>query len=320
MATKKTGVTRLTDMATGRIDAIKLDPKLILIEEDFNPRDYALPENRAHLDELKDSILEHGVEQPLWVRFDTENKIPYLVDGECRLRAVLELIDEGHPIESVTIIQKSGTPEDRLRIALTANTGKALSQWEVGKAYLRLQNYGWAVDRIAKEMGQKKTYVTQAIEFATSADKTTLKLLSMQAITPSLALATMRKHGDKASLVLETKVKLAVKAAEAKQKKAEEKAAAKLARDKAAGKKTPAKKKAADKPAKPAKAAKPVTLKREKAKSENLSLKPKQVKLIVATLEMAKASDDKELVLAATEALKYFPAEGAGDVAKSLLD
>jgi hypothetical protein len=33
-----------------------MDPRLIRIEKGHNPRDYRLPENRAHLDSLKVSI------------------------------------------------------------------------------------------------------------------------------------------------------------------------------------------------------------------------------------------------------------------------
>ena len=49
-------VERLRDLGSGRRDAIMMDPKIILIEKDHNPRQYSLKENRDHLDELKASI------------------------------------------------------------------------------------------------------------------------------------------------------------------------------------------------------------------------------------------------------------------------
>ena len=122
-------VTRLKDLGS-RKDSIVIDPRLIVIEEGHNPRNFSLPENRAHLDELKASIAEHGVLAPLWVRWEASTKQPVLVDGETRLRATLELIAEGVDIKSVPTIQVSAANEaDRLVLALTANTGKPLSQW-----------------------------------------------------------------------------------------------------------------------------------------------------------------------------------------------
>ena len=47
----------------------------IVTEDNFNPRNYRLPENRDHLDELKRSIAVLGVQVPLLVRFDTETRM-----------------------------------------------------------------------------------------------------------------------------------------------------------------------------------------------------------------------------------------------------
>jgi hypothetical protein len=64
-----------------------IDPRIIAVEDGHNPRDYNIPENRAHLDDLKASIRENGTISPLWVRYDAERRAAVLVDGECRLRA-----------------------------------------------------------------------------------------------------------------------------------------------------------------------------------------------------------------------------------------
>ena len=61
-------VTRLKDLGQAR-DAIWLDPRIILIDDHFNPRDYNLPENHAHLDALKRSIKENGTLVPLLVLY-----------------------------------------------------------------------------------------------------------------------------------------------------------------------------------------------------------------------------------------------------------
>jgi hypothetical protein len=79
-----------------RRDYQMIDPRLIDIEPGFNARDYTLPENRAHLDRLKLLIIEAGrVNDPICVRLNRETGRATVIDGECRLRATLELIADG---------------------------------------------------------------------------------------------------------------------------------------------------------------------------------------------------------------------------------
>lgn len=187
--------TRLRDLKEGVRDLIMLNPRIIEIEQNHNPRDYTLPENREHLDALKDSIREHGVRQPLWVRWETTTKKAILVDGECRLRVVLELIEEGCEIASVPTFQVSGADAgDRLILALTANTGKPLSKLEDGAAYLRLRNYGWSDEKIAQKVARKERYIREAIELA-EAPAEVREILKTGTVTDAAALSAARS-GD----------------------------------------------------------------------------------------------------------------------------
>ena len=191
---------RLKDL--GRVkDTVILDPRVIVIEEGHNPRNFALPENRAHIEELKASILEHGVLLPLLVRWEAATKQPILVDGETRLRSVLELISEGHEIVSVPTLQVSAANDaDRLVLALTANTGKPLSQWESGVAYQKLRNFGWEDEQIAKRMGQSVAFVRRAIDLSDATEEMK-ELLSRKAVTPALAAQLKKQHGSNAARV-----------------------------------------------------------------------------------------------------------------------
>jgi ParB/RepB/Spo0J family partition protein len=191
--------TRLRDLKVGGIsDMPKIDPRIIQVEDNLNPRNYQLAENRAHLDRLKESIREHGVQNPLWVRWDTVNKLPILVDGECRLKAVLELIAENVEIVSVPVIQKSAAnPADRLVLALTANEGKPLNESEVGFAYKRLVNYGWSQEMIAKRVGKSVRYVNDAIELS-EAPEEVKAMVSEGTVSKRLAIKTVRSKGEQA--------------------------------------------------------------------------------------------------------------------------
>lgn len=200
--------TRLADLGK-RTDIVHLDPRIIGVESGHNPRDYRLPENREHLDELKANIKVNGYlpEFPITVRFDTTTGKVFVVDGECRLTACNELIAEGHPIESIPTIQdKSKTPEERLIHAMIGNTGKPLSKWELGSAFKRLVNYGWSEEKIAQRMGYKERFVKEALEL-NDAPEAIKHLLSEQAVTPSLVLHELRTQPtDEAVTAIREKV------------------------------------------------------------------------------------------------------------------
>ena len=197
-------VNRLRDLKTSARDQLMIDPRIILVDDGHNPRRYDLPENHAHLDELKKSIRENGTLVPLLVRYDAERKAAVLVDGECRLRANLELIAEGVEIDTVPTIQVPGGNEsDRLLTAISANTGKPLSKWELGGAFRRLYNFGWSEEKIAKKTGYTENFVNEAMELADAPDEVK-RLLSAQAVTPSLALSALRTNGAAAVASLQT--------------------------------------------------------------------------------------------------------------------
>jgi len=210
---RATNPDRLRDLKTGARDMFAIPPSMICVEEGHNPRNYSLPENRAHLDELKRSIAQIGVQIPLLVRFDVpspgEKKTAILLDGECRLRAVLELIAEGMEIRSVPVIQVEGKSEtERLLLAITANTGKPLSKWELGDAFRRLLRFGWSESDVSKKTGYNARFVCEAVELA-DAPEEIKHLLSEQAVTPSLALATLRTNGSEATAILKARVEAA---------------------------------------------------------------------------------------------------------------
>jgi len=192
-ATKE--ITRLRDLKLSARDQFILDPRIISVEDSFNPRDYRLAENQQHLNEIKASIRENGVRVPILVRYDPATKKAVLVDGECRLRATLELIAEGVEIVGIPAIQSDGSsPAERLLTAIVCNTGKPLSKWESGTAYLRLRRFGWDDVSIAKRTGNSIRFVTEAIELADAPDEVK-QMMSEQSVTPALALSEIRKNG-----------------------------------------------------------------------------------------------------------------------------
>ncbi len=289
----KDKVTRLSDLAEGSTDVLKIDPKLIVVIEGFNYRNFKLKSNKDHLKDTKASIRENGIENPLWVRFDPEG-VPVLIAGETRLRSVLEILND--PKESkdvkakfatVPVIQKSGNDKDMLLLSLLENTQKPPSQWEVGTAYRRLMEGDDAltVEQIATRMGQSAKYVKDALELE-DAPEEIKQLLSEMAVTPSHAIATIKSRGGTATAVLKSQVAAA-------KKKAQEKAAAREEKKAATGGKS--------KGGRPPKADKPVTVKREK-KAGGKFIKDGVLKLIKNALNAAKKSDDVDISMPAETA------------------
>ena len=224
-------------------DANKVPVSLIRIEKGHNPRDYRLPENRLHLDELKASIRENGILVPVLVRQHPESKEIILVDGECRVTAALEILKEDEVEIMVPTIQLTSRDypkeEDRLLAALAANQGKPLSEWELGNAFRKFIKYGWDEEKIATKLGYPKGFINRCISLD-NLDEETKTLLSQRAITPAAAYEAVEEAGGDTEKAAET-IKAKVKAKKASGKKGPVKstktggAASKAKREKAQG-------------------------------------------------------------------------------------
>jgi hypothetical protein len=207
VATEVKNISHLTHMGKA-FDAVRVNPTTIAIEKDFNPRDFSLPQNRAHLDNIKNNIKALGFldSHPLTVRLDgpPNAKYPVLIDGECRLKAVLELIAEGHDIKTVPVIQKStgvGTVAERIVVALASNEGLALTQMEVGKSYLKLLGYGWTKEQIMERTGKSERYVREAVAIA-DAPEEVRQMVASGEVSQQAAIKATRELGEDAAAVL----------------------------------------------------------------------------------------------------------------------
>jgi ParB/RepB/Spo0J family partition protein len=207
-------VKRLYDLAVGRFDGIRMDPRDLRIQPGFNPRNFTdVEENLEDFQSLKASIKVMGVLVPLLVRFEAGNKQGIIVGGERRERACLELIDEyeksggteGKNIISVPVIQVSGDEKRLAMIALVENNHKALSQIECGKGYQSLLDLGAGIEEIATGVGRSLRSVSECLALY-SAPLAVKELVEVGKVTPTAALQATKKHGDAAGKVLQTQV------------------------------------------------------------------------------------------------------------------
>jgi len=226
---------QLRSLSQGKLEAYKIDPRLVEIREGFNYRDTTSVEAKAHIAWLKESIRERGVDEAIWI--ENTGDTLYLVDGECRLRALRELWDEGLEIYVPTISFK-GDEAAVLAKSLIANGGLPPTLLEFGRAAERLQAFGWSVERIASltppHLGlngaKAKRYVKEAVELQ-QAPIAVKKAVSEGKASPALALAVTRKNRMMAAEIVEERVQKAH--AEGKTEAKRPKGAGKVAKAKA---------------------------------------------------------------------------------------
>lgn len=139
------------------IDILAKIPTNEIVPNPFQPRtDF----NEQAFDELKKSILENGLIQPVTVRRIEHNKYE-LISGERRLRACKAI--GYHEIPAYII--KVDTNEDMLALSLIENIQREkLNSIEIGYAYKRLMNEcGLSQEDIAERVGKDRTTVTNFI-------------------------------------------------------------------------------------------------------------------------------------------------------------
>ena len=140
-----------------------VDPRTIKIQEGFNVR-----KDMGDLDELKNSILEVGLQQPLIVKKERGSEESYLlVDGERRLRAIQKAIKEGNDIPYIEVLMFNGNDEDMVFTMITTGTGqKQFTNLEQAEAFKRLVKFGYSVKEIAKKVGKSVPHIYNLLKVA----------------------------------------------------------------------------------------------------------------------------------------------------------
>ncbi|RNB83430.1 ParB/RepB/Spo0J family partition protein [Brevibacillus fluminis] len=120
----------------------------------------------AALQELAESIKEHGIISPLIVRKSIKGF--ELVAGERRLRAAKEA-----GLAKVPIIVKEYTDQQLMEIALIENLQREdLNPLEEAEAYEKLiQHYSYTQDALAKKLGKSRPHVSNILRLLHLPDK-----------------------------------------------------------------------------------------------------------------------------------------------------
>lgn len=201
MTTETKGASSLKVLAEAKDEGVqkstqfRVDPRIIEIEDGFNAR----PIDQEHVAAMKTSMLAGSVLPPLFVRVDNDRII--MVDGHHRLTAITQLIDEGHEIKRVDVVQFRGSDADRISHMLTSAQGKPLTPLQMGLQYRKLTGFGWDEGEIAKKVGKSRQHVHDMVTLAES-NSDVQGMVARGEVAAHIAIAALRKHGSEAGNVL----------------------------------------------------------------------------------------------------------------------
>lgn len=168
------------EYATVEIDSIRISGA--------NPRKTF---DEGSLRELRDSIAEHGILEPLVVRPGTEPDTYELVAGERRLRAV-QMIDGA---EFVPVVIRELTDEAAAEIMLIENLQREdLAPLEVAAALQQLLAGGSTQEELGKKLGKSQSWISNHLRLL-GAPEDLKKLLITREITPKHAYALLPLAG-----------------------------------------------------------------------------------------------------------------------------
>ncbi|RYD48953.1 MAG: hypothetical protein EOP83_25790, partial [Verrucomicrobiaceae bacterium] len=184
------GIKALND---GRQDQFRLNPFAIFVLPDFNSRDFDLPENVEHVEDLKRSMIAKGFDpsKPVEV-FQGKDGRYYLVDGECRLRGVIAAINDGAEIESIPVVISKGKSDgERIASQFTSNMGKGFNEIEMAKGVRNLLGLGWDEAKVAERTALRPAKVSRLIRILELPEQITA-MVKTGTVAMSFALDTYK--------------------------------------------------------------------------------------------------------------------------------
>ena len=145
------------DFSAPQVESDNFVPINSIIPNPRQPREIMDEDN---LNDLANSIREHGILQPLIVTREPMSDAHVLIAGERRLRAA-----KLAGLESVPVIIRSANEQERLELALIENVQRAdLSPLETAEAYRKLADeFNLSHEEISARVGKGRVAVTNTM-------------------------------------------------------------------------------------------------------------------------------------------------------------
>lgn len=166
------------------------------------------------IDELVAFLEAGGVVPPLRVRPRAEGGV-WLVDGHRRYRALKQMDAKGTLVRTpkdndawIDIIPFTGNDAERILFLATSNKNKSVNALGLGRIYNKLLAMKWTVQQIAERSGEQVATIKRILDLA-SGNTDVHEHVKAGTVSPTIAAAAVRKHGDKAGEVLTTQLEQA---------------------------------------------------------------------------------------------------------------
>lgn len=187
-------------------NGFSLNPLIIRVEPGFNVRNEDTEDFKAYIESLTQAYINDHFVPPIIVSMKEGE--PTVVDGHCRLQAIIAAIERGKEIERIPVVEYHGESElDRTLMLVTANAGRSLSPTEEAKVYHRLStSQGFTVEEIAEHVGKSVLQINARLELHQLPSKLKTYIDSGR-IAASLATKLYREHGTDAVAMVEEAIK-----------------------------------------------------------------------------------------------------------------
>lgn len=187
----------IADIASGRSDLYRIDPRVLVIKEGWNCRDVDFDPQNSDDMALALSIAASGVKEPLTVTWQEGQAV--VTNGHRRRAAVLYALEHlGAEIATVPVrTEDRHTNEaDHVFSQIVRNSGKALSPIEQGRVFKRLIDLGWTEADIATKSGMSGVWIKQLLELQ-AAPAAVTDLVKDGKVSATLAAERLKKaKGD----------------------------------------------------------------------------------------------------------------------------
>ncbi len=168
-----------------------IDPRNIDVEEGFNGRtDFPEDEHQK----LKATIKSGGVETPILVKKKVGTDRYILRNGERRLRACLDLVNEGHMV-LIPAITFAGSDLDAIVSMLITNDNVPLNILEEASTMQRLKDNDLTTKQISERTGRTPSHISTLLKLNEAPDKIK-ELIRSGKITSTLVMKILREEKD----------------------------------------------------------------------------------------------------------------------------
>lgn len=200
MASLKSMAADATVPGVKKTDLYRVDPRLLVEEEEFNLRDYSDPEVIEHIAGFAHSYSIGAYVPPLVVRTDDTGRV-VVVEGHCRRFGALKAISEGVELAYVDCISFRGNDAERVEVMLRSAEGLKLKPLKVAMGYLRLNRLGHSNSELARRVGKTPAHVEQMLLLA-FANSDVHELVRSGKVAAYAAIDAVREHGEAAGKFL----------------------------------------------------------------------------------------------------------------------